>query len=307
MKNILYLIIVTLVLSIFSCRKELDIDIKEKDKKIVLNGLINPDSLIKINLSKSIGVLESSNSLQFVNNAIVKLYEDNNYVEDLIFDKTGNYYSTINPKRDKEYKITADVNGMKSVETYTSIPVSYEVFDLKYTADSTLYGDEYYHYYDYETTIDVSFNDPSDKTNYYILSFSRLYPKMRYNENTETYDTIGYRLEALDYSSNTQVFEVYCYNSYINGYAFSDKLFDGQKCSIHSKLYNYYNEDLWIYINLYSISKDYFKYLKSYDKYEEVDGNPFAEPVIVYSNIENGLGLFSSYSTYTDSIYIEYD
>jgi hypothetical protein len=60
-----------------------------------------------------------------------------------------------------------------------------------------------------------------------------------------------------------------------------------------------------VYVQLHVINEDYFEFLLSLEKYNETYENPFAEPVMVFSNIENGLGLFSSYSTYTDSIYVE--
>ncbi|MDA3779669.1 MAG: hypothetical protein PF487_05500, partial [Bacteroidales bacterium] len=193
MRNISYLIIVSLMLSLFSCREELKIDIKENEKKIVFNGLISPDSLIKINLSKSIGVLESSANLQFVNNAVVKLYEEDNYVEDLKYDKVGNYYSTINPIIDKEYKITVDAQNLKSVETSTMVYNPVEIFDIEYTIDSVSYGnDGYEEYYGYETSVDISFNDLEDKSNYYILQFYRFYNYEYYNQEE---DTMEYRLE----------------------------------------------------------------------------------------------------------------
>ncbi len=46
-------------------------------------------------------------------------------------------------------------------------------------------------------------------------------------------------------------------------------------------------------VTLYNITKDQYYYLLSYEQYKRVLGNPFAEPVVVYSNIKNGLGIFS--------------
>ena len=44
---------------------------------------------------------------------------------------------------------------------------------------------------------------------------------------------------------------------------------------------------------LRSISKDEYLFLKSVDLYQNNEDNPFAEPVIIHSNIASGDGIFS--------------
>ena len=51
-----------------------------------------------------------------------------------------------------------------------------------------------------------------------------------------------------------------------------------------------------------TISEEMGNYYKSNNLYYESEYNPFSEPVNVYSNIHNGYGLFSSFSTDTDLI-----
>jgi Domain of unknown function (DUF4249) len=48
-----------------------------------------------------------------------------------------------------------------------------------------------------------------------------------------------------------------------------------------------------IQVVLLSITKERFNYMKSYALYQSTLNNPLAEPVILYSNINNGYGLFS--------------
>lgn len=45
-------------------------------------------------------------------------------------------------------------------------------------------------------------------------------------------------------------------------------------------------------VRVTSLSRDAFLYYRSLAQYREADGNPFAEPVTVHSNIENGYGIF---------------
>lgn len=48
-----------------------------------------------------------------------------------------------------------------------------------------------------------------------------------------------------------------------------------------------------IQVALLSITKERYNYIKSYALYQSTLNNPLAEPVILYSNINNGYGLFS--------------
>ncbi len=45
-----------------------------------------------------------------------------------------------------------------------------------------------------------------------------------------------------------------------------------------------------------------YLYRRSIDDYENAQGDPFAEPVQVYSNIENGYGIFAGFSKSTYEI-----
>lgn len=45
-------------------------------------------------------------------------------------------------------------------------------------------------------------------------------------------------------------------------------------------------------VRVTSLSRDAYLYYRSLTQYREADGNPFAEPVTVHSNIENGYGIF---------------
>jgi hypothetical protein len=51
-----------------------------------------------------------------------------------------------------------------------------------------------------------------------------------------------------------------------------------------------------MYVVLLSVSESYFRYLKATEFQENNEDNPFATPVQVYNNIENGLGIFAGYS-----------
>ena len=71
---------------------------------------------------------------------------------------------------------------------------------------------------------------------------------------------------------------------------FTDELFNGKKAEISFYGENHTGGGIYK-INLKNITRDYYLYLKSHTlQFENID-NPFAEPVQVYHNVNNGFGI----------------
>jgi hypothetical protein len=58
-----------------------------------------------------------------------------------------------------------------------------------------------------------------------------------------------------------------------------------------------------IYINLEKVDETYYRYHNALSHYQGVD--LFTEPTLVYSNVENGLGVFCSYHSMMDSVVVK--
>ena len=82
----------------------------------------------------------------------------------------------------------------------------------------------------------------------------------------------------------------------------SDNTFNGKiRHTGVNTLFSFVNLDIKFRIRVLSITKETFNFLISLKQYEKSNFNPFAEPVVVTNNIENGYGLFSVY-TFSDLI-----
>jgi len=83
-------------------------------------------------------------------------------------------------------------------------------------------------------------------------------------------------------------------------------LFEGktQVLSFDLDIYNFINDENNLNIELFSISKDIYMYLLTFQAQQETEESPFAEPVMVYNNIKDGYGIFAGFSVYKDSILI---
>ena len=329
MKNNYYIISLLIIASvgIFSCREPIDITVPDTQKKIVLNGLINPDSTVKLNLSKSISILEKDDKITFLENADVKLYEDDIFKENLQYDINGYYRGTVYPQIGKTYKITAEYSPLDAVDAETEILSAPIISDIN--AEPIFYS-EIQTWYDSETgepfdttintlsqvKINITLSDPPNQTNYYLLTFSA--NLAQYTQYPPDYEPIfiGYKMTNLYYDANNLNWENHFYTRDLMGYVFCDNLFDGQNYSINASVYpdGYYSSGYTegdnaldrIYVNLHAVTEDFYQYVISYSKYQETEGNPLAEPVNIRSNVNNGFGFFSGYSTKTDSVMIDY-
>ena len=80
---------------------------------------------------------------------------------------------------------------------------------------------------------------------------------------------------------------------------FTDEFFSGQGNGKELAL-NYYifapGDSVLVDVRLDHIDPSYYLYSISKQKYYQADGNPFAEPVQVYNNIQNGFGILGAYS-----------
>ncbi len=307
------------IFGIFSCREPIDISVPETQKKIVLNGFITPDSTIKVNLSESLGILEKDKDLKFLKNAAVKIYEDETYKETLQYDTNGYYIGTIYPQIGKEYKITAEYPPLDNVDAETVLlnppiikEINYEpVFhtevqtwfnnDTGEPFDTTIYVLN-------NVNVNLTLQDPPNENNYYFLTFSAKIAQAEYLPPDYEPVFTGVKMTYLDYNATNLNWENNFYTRNLKGFVFSDNLFSGTNFTINANIYMPYTQDApdKIYVGLHAITEDFYQYVISYSKYQDIEGNPLAEPVNIMTNVHNGFGFFSGYSTKKDSIIIDY-
>jgi|TARA_B110000444_G_scaffold93691_1_gene88498 hypothetical protein len=75
----------------------------------------------------------------------------------------------------------------------------------------------------------------------------------------------------------------------------SNNLFLGEKRIFNLKVIGYPEPDMQKVFKIVKMDNDYYNYLSSFDLYQG-SGGPFSQPVTVYSNVTNGLGLVSGTS-----------
>jgi len=327
MKNTYIQLAITLLLTVFivSCETEIKFNGKETAPSMVINSILNPDSTVKVHITKSKFFLEKDGPFDPITNATVQLYANDKLIEALNSTGNGYYTGTYKPFPGDIIKIIARNNEFDNVYSSTEIPVTASITSVDTTSTTTKtspliysgsYNDEGYLNTDTVGTISekkIKFTiNIADRANY--KNFYRLKVKHRsyYDNGTYSEHNTYFNSEDLVFgsTSETELFEEENTNYY---HEFNDNLFDGKTYgltfSISTFQYNYFpgkepKDDPWspttikqeILINIESISPAYYYYLNSRAKnnaYIEI----FSEPVQIYNNIVNGIGILGAYNT----------
>jgi hypothetical protein len=276
----------TVIASFQSCKKVIDIDLPPADSKVVVNSFFTDGSPIKVHLSKSIGVLDDG--FPGCNDATVVLLI-NNVKTDTLYPDDGYYYSHVIAERGKNYSLAVSVPDMDSVFCEDIIPEKAILLSCVLT-DSVLTDEDGF----IVKELKLDFQDFAGPGFYEVeLEGKDINGENIFIRFTKNSDPIITSTGLLDYSPRTLIF--------------TDKMFDGKRCSVKIYFGSDWYCDYNLRIILRSVSESYYKYkakqfayLFSLD-YDIISG--MSEPVNLYSNISGGHGIFAGYS-YDEKIII---
>ncbi|MER2997864.1 DUF4249 domain-containing protein [Pontibacter populi] len=82
-------------------------------------------------------------------------------------------------------------------------------------------------------------------------------------------------------------------------------LLSTEKLSYYEYNYESIDKPFHIYAVLVVADRNYYLYQQSLDNQGENSGNPFAEPYVMYTNIEGGLGVFAGYNQVVSRLELE--
>lgn len=292
MKKLILFLSVTSFLLFTNCTKEIEFDAQDIAPRIVVNSLFTNDSLWTANISRSVGVLETT-SYTSIDDADVSIFDGNGVQVTTLTNQGDGLYTSptgATPQADELYTIEVNAPGYTSVSATNRIPTAVQINSIDTVSSTNSDGENIL-----ETTI--NFQDPPANENYYMVE---VLVKGTWIDEFEG-DTIEFR-EPLRISCNDiNVETINRFNSggFENTYLYlmlKDENFDGEDYALTFSVINYAElKDLELFgeIRLVNTSAAYFNYLKSFNMYQSASGNPFATPVQVYSNVENGMGIFA--------------
>lgn len=326
MKKLNILFIVLVLGCLLSCETEIEFTGKVTEPVLVVNALACTDSIIHTNVSLSRFFLDQEDDSPAVTNAIVALWINGTFRENLVHIEKGEYRSNYVTVQGDEIKLYVSAPGYESVWSETTVPMATTDFQIDstivksdtslliYTVSDDPYGymgsNSSYHFdtvgttYNFSHTYKVSFSNPVGVTNYY-----RLVVNNRTTVNGRV--TISeYRNDIEDIvfgSGKNNLDGLFAETGYDPYNVFSDELIDGTTHTItfiHNQDFYKYDKRPYpidtsmhyersLNIDLQSISRAYYLYLKSL-KALGLSESFMAEPVQIYTNIDKGLGILGA-------------
>ena len=274
-----------------ACRRDANVSIPESNQDMVLQSFIKADSPARVHLSKSRSILEES-GLDPVTNADVILRENGATVQNLNHVKKGLYQSkAFKAKAGNNYKVVVKRPGKSNVVGSANLPkpVDIESTEIIRKGYTTRDGQK-------KHKLTVTVDDPAGVNNYYELLFrNKLYDSSQ-NENEYYPISLSSDDPAVDAQS-------------MQGQLLDDNFFNGETYTL--TFYLELNGDLdetggqgQKQVVLRTVSKAYYEYERKLFKQKNSFGSAgvfSGEPVYIYDNIDNGLGVCAGYSQVVDA------
>ncbi len=310
LKNNIFIIFILLFISFSACEKTEKIDdFPLRPSKLVVNCYFAENGNWEFQVSKSLSVLDNAD-LSLINNATVKLFDETGLLATVSEQNENSWYTITDnlPQVGHTYSIevsSPDFGSTLKASDIVPIPVPIDNIELV-IIDSAFYEYQYEDYNgnmiievsgDITANLFVTINDPAETDNYYQIKVYRI--------DTFDYDEFNSSIEKreIQITSNNVAVENNSNNYGSSSLLFSDKVFDGLTYEISLEFNDWVNSNSnYYYIELLSMSKVGYLYRKTVTDFSDSQGDMFAEPVQVYSNIENGFGIFAGVSSHTDSV-----
>ncbi|MDB5192217.1 MAG: hypothetical protein JWQ96_1780 [Segetibacter sp.] len=306
MKNIIASLLIIILVA--SCEKDIRVDVPRQPLKLVLDGLASENTAFKVFVGKTAGILDLTTPNTYkVTNALLQLYENNVLKDTLVYDPNTNMYqvkynTTAQPG--KTYLLKADAPGFTTTEAETVTPekITIQSITRRVNARTDASGNKL-------DEVKITFLDNAANSNFYLFRVSR---PSYYDGREVVYGPI-YCMHSndkdIDRRNNADPTDLE--NCMDPQFLMADKNFNGRVKEVIllidqqdlRTVFNPRNNRTYKpVIEMDGITADYYKYRQSYDAYEDADGNPFAEPVLLFTNVKNGYGFFSTYTVAKDTI-----
>lgn len=332
MKRLFYILSFSFpsIFILISCTKEIEFKGEDSEPLVVVNSLITSDSLISTRITKSNFFLSNKRTFDYISDAEVNLYINHKLKETLTHQAKGKYISTIKPNIHDTVALKIQLRGYKDLYAQTIVPGVVEILSC-----DTIHKDvehNYYTHYDEETgelTNDTVFHsvngklhftlkikdDPKEE-NYYRLI---LVYETKYDDDDFYVQYRSFALEGLEYQIDDNLFDTFT-DEERDQHLFTDNMLNGKEITLGFAInfgildlmpgfedeFPYYRASTDKYtVKLQSINKDMYLYLKTVEASGDFILDAFTEPVQIYSNIENGIGILGAYSEFKKEFVIK--
>ncbi len=308
LNSIFGILIIGMIFAV-SCEESIDLDLNIQAPRIVVNSHFTSGVPFQLTISKSKDVL-SVKPEEFVKNASVKIRDERGkMLEELQLNDSGiPFYQSnrMQPQAGRSYRLEINIPQSPILIAEDIVPIAIPLKKIQLDTVESFSSKEGMFY---KIEVQVDFDDPLNTENYYHLSL--------YNQETIRTEGNGVPMDGFteqgeenlsplspleSHEGNPAV--IFHYDN--GGVLFTDKDLDGQsiKLKFYSLLDKSNNQTGKVVGELRNVSKAYYLYHTSVSRQIANKDRPFAEPVTIYSNVDNGLGVFAGYALFRDSVFI---
>ena len=295
--------VLALLIPLCACEQVIEPDLPEHPPRLVLQAFFTPDGSWTAQVGRSSWILEPVPAGRpTVADAAVELLAGDRVVGELEFRAPSQVYvfEDSSLQAGKTYSLQVSAPGFETVRATDTVPRPVPTSILSFRAPASSRtgsvgnGD---------FSIRLEIEDPPGEANYYQVSLYRIFggrgaSRIEYSFSTKDPSILADNRVDESPFEDEGVEEDAPY--------FKDTLFDGGTHEIEL------TSDLGgdpdpsgTHLQVLYISEAYYEYLKSARLHHDTLDNPFAEPLNVYSNVENGYGIFAGYSSRTFELTLE--
>ncbi len=296
-----------LLVPLCACEQVIEPDLPEHPPRLVLHAFFTSEGAWTANVGRSSWILEPRSFYDPpVADATVELLAGEGVVGELEFNEWAHGYvfegGPLQAGESYSLRATApDFETVRATDTLPGpVPTSVRLYRPHASAGSESGAGR-------DFSIELEIQDPPGEANYYQISLFRVYAGR--GEEDEARDFIPASRQEEYFSTRDP--SILADNSFdgspfeegdFEGKApyFKDTLFDGSTHEIElSTNFDGDPDFSEIRLQVLHISEAYYQYLKTARLHDDTLDNPFAEPLNVYGNVENGYGIFAGYSSRT--------
>jgi hypothetical protein len=292
-------VLLCVALALAACLGEVDIPYPTYPEQIVLNGILNPDSTLSISLHKTLPPLSADTVYPPVRNARVRCYENGRLLGELHATEPGQYeLEDIRPKPGHAYRIEAEVDGLTVSATDTVPEFLPFTMEMKPYAIKNPYGNPDIH---------LTWEQPLNGEQFIWFRNTGLIYAGKPDGSSVQFVESGAGIMSVspfldDFNATREPEEL------LKSYDLLARVLPAQ-VGKGTVVWAYIRQPATfrspgggLYLYVMNVSRAYDRYMKTAfkaikNRFADDDGglnNPFYEPINVYSNVENGLGILGS-------------
>jgi hypothetical protein len=268
-----------MALLLTSCIKVVDMEVEQIPHLLVVNCFFTEGEAFRVHVSRLAPYTDLND--RNIPNAHVTISTGENYSKTLAYMANGIYSNpSVLPEPGKVYQVTVDVEGYLKATAQDSLPRSVPIDSVTYSVNAGKYDDG------------IDFNQ-------YSVWFLDIPGKTWYSIQISGFDIFSTDPVISAEGVTGEEFKTWL--------VFNDTLISNRKYSLKINVGDYYHDVKESRIILVSGTYPYYYYLKRLIKHGSYSWqDPFKpyNPVPLYSNVKNGLGVFAGFQAYTYDLII---